>query len=186
MAKPRWNRAALSDPSWRHWAITIPLLVGSLAGSKWALCAALLLCALVGAYFWTRLRRIRPYPVQVRIAYVIWLSAGALPGMQWMHWIQLLGTTAMATVGYCPLVRLLSLLPFNRTEPLTFALVERAFFVEPRSGGLIDWSGPSETAPAICCSLPTARPELSCQDPAAWPSPDAPTQRVRAPRSGRG
>ncbi len=154
MSRMHFDRGVLADPSWWHWGVTIPLLASSLVGNRWAFWSAALLCTLVGAYYWLRLRQIRPYPVQVRVAYLLWLSAGAIPGMQWMHWIQLLGTTAMATVDYCPLIRLLSLLPFNRAEPFTVSLAWRAFLIEPSAGGLIALHDQAEASPAPCCSLP--------------------------------
>ncbi len=161
MARAHFDRSVLADPSWWHWAVTVPLLAGGLAGHRWALGAAAVLCVVFGVYYWRRLRQVRPYPVQVRIAYLLWLSAGAIPGMQWMHWVQLLGTAAMATVGYCPLLRMLSLLPLNRTEPLTMALAWRALFVDPPAGGLVAWTGQTEAPPATCCSLPRRRKALS-------------------------
>ena len=101
MPKPHLNQQVATDVSWWHWLLTIPLLLVNLAGYRWGMAIAMGLCAVAGGYFWHLLRRIKPYPVQVRIAYIVWSAVGLLPGMQWMLWIQLCGTTAMVTVGYC-------------------------------------------------------------------------------------
>ena len=97
--------------------------------------AALLLCVAMAIYYFLRVRRLRPFPVQVRVAYFAWLLMGLLPAMAWMHYVALAGTTAMVTVGYCPLARTLSLLWFNRVEPFTLTLVRRVL-LSPPDGGL--------------------------------------------------
>ena len=112
----------------------------------------MLLCAVAAVYYFMHVRQLRPFPVQVRLAYLALLAAGALPWMQWIHWVQLAGTTAMVTVGYCPLIRMLSLASRNRTEPLTPSFLWRVFFRQPCTGGLVRWSADS-TAPAAGCLL---------------------------------
>ena len=165
MFRPIIDRNVFTDVSWWHWAITIPLLSAGLIGCTWAIALAAALCAAVGSYLLYRLRQIRPYPVQVRIAYLGLLAIGTLPWMQWIHWVQLCGTTAMATVGYCPLIRMLSLIPVNRNEPLTASLMWYVFARQPCVGGLVNWRAelPSE---AISCSfLPADRDPLVCSLP---------------------
>jgi len=170
MSKPHLDHNVFTDVSWWHWVLTVPLLVVHLAGHRWAMPAAMGLCALAGCYFWYRLRQIKPYPVQVRIAYLGWSAIGMLPGMQWMHWIQLCGTTAMVTVGYCPLIRLLSVLPPNHTEPLTVSSVWRAFIKERCAGGLVKWPVRSSVPATNCCSLITDRVSISCSLPRTRPT----------------
>ncbi|MEK6235414.1 MAG: hypothetical protein N2C14_11970 [Planctomycetales bacterium] len=159
---PTLNRQVFTDPSWLHWAITIPLLAASLAGQTWAIPAAMVLCAGVGIGFLARLRQLRPYPVQVRIVYLGLLALGTVPGMFWVHWVQLAGTTLVVTTGYCPLIRMLSLAPFNRDEPLTASLAWRTFVTQRSVGGLLVWASESssesqsELSAAACCSLDSA------------------------------
>ena len=143
----------LRDPSWWHWAITVPLLAAHVLGLPWAIEAALLLCAAMTLCYLLLMRSLQPFPVQVRLVYFGWLQVGLLPAMQWMHYIALVGTTAMVTVGYCPLGRMLALLWFNRTEPLTLSLLQRVLFSRP-DGGLLYRRPMRETARPICsCSL---------------------------------
>jgi hypothetical protein len=107
----------------------------------------------MAAYYFARVRRWRPLPVQVRLAYFGWLATGLLPGMQWMHYVALVGTTAMVTVGYCPLARLLGLLGFNRSEPLTVGLLRRQFLSAPHGGLFYRPAGAGADRPAASCSL---------------------------------
>lgn len=165
MSKWTIDKQVWRDSSWWHWTLTIPLLVVNLAGHRWGVIAATGLCAVAGCYYWHRLRQLKPYPVQVRIAYPVWSALGLLPGMRWMLWIQLCGTTAMVAVGYCPLIRFLSILPPNRTEPLTAALVWRAFVKQPCAGGLIKRTAATVSFAATWCSLPTDSGTLTCAVP---------------------
>jgi len=162
MSKSMINRQVVTDASWWHWVLTIPLLAASLAGYSGAIVAAMAFCVVAGGYFLVRIRQFRPYPVQIRIAYLGLLAIGTLPGMQWVHWVQLIGTTAMVTVGYCPLIRMLSLAPFNRAEPLTLPLVWRVFFREPCHGGLVRWDAEGPSRAMDCCSMPIHSSPIAC------------------------
>ncbi len=146
------DRRVLSDPSWWHWAATVPLLGSHLLGLPGAVEAALALCAVMAGYYLLRTRRWRPLPVQVRLVYLAWLSLGLLVGANWMHAVALAGTSAMALFGYCPLVRTLGLLPFNRSEPFGVRLVWRQIVAAP-AGGLFDWGRRAPNSSPASCSL---------------------------------
>jgi len=139
-----WNVRALVDPSWWHWAVTVPLLAAHLAGVADAIYLAIALCAAMAGWYLLKIRQLRPYPVQVRLAYLALLLIGTLPYMGWIYWVQLVGTSAMVLVGYCPLLRMLALAPWNRSEPISLGLVKNVI-VAPRSGGLLD----GQRAPAL-------------------------------------
>lgn len=153
MKRQRFNTEMLLDPGWWHWTATIPLLVLTVAGYSWACWIAIGLCALVGACYLLRIKQMRPYPVQIRLAYVGVLLCGTLPGMNWFYWVPLVGTTAMVVVGYCPLLRLLSLAPWNRSGPLSASNVWHVFVRVPCVGGLVKWSSNSSLSVSMCCSL---------------------------------
>lgn len=157
--------SVVADSSWLHWAATVPLLGFHLAGQRWALPAAVVLCALMAVCYAILVRGFKPMPAQVRFAYLGLLAVGALPGLYWIHWIQLFGASAMVVVGYCPLVRLLSLLPLNRTEPLTGRVIWRTLVTDPCSGGLLHRSSKgvatTETALACSCSIRAGRSEMA-------------------------
>jgi len=128
--------ARMRDPSWLHWMKTISLLAAYLAGVRPAIWSAIVLCAVAAAWYFGRLRALRPFPVQIRLGYGVLLLLGLVPGLFWIHWVQLIGTIAMVTVGYCLMERLLSLLPWNRGMSFTSSLAVRTLFRAPGGGGL--------------------------------------------------
>jgi hypothetical protein len=146
------QRDVLTDPSWWHWATTIPMLILQLSGVHGAIEAAIAVCFCFTCAYFIRLRRWKPFPIQIRLAFLGLLLVGLLPGMIWVHWVQVIGTTAMVTVGYCLLARLLRLAPFNRTEPLTWSLIGQVLLRDPRRGGLLSLSQVPVPAGA-CCSM---------------------------------
>lgn len=146
------QRDVLTDPSWWHWAITIPILVLHLTGVPGAIEVAIAICLGFTCVYYFRLRSLKPFPIQIRVVFLGLLLVGLLPGMAWVHWVQAIGTTAMVTVGYCLLARLLRLTSFNRTEPLTWSMVAQVLFKDPCSGGLLLGSQvPVSTGG--CCSM---------------------------------
>ena len=153
MLRPTMDTSVLRDPSWWHWAATIPLLACHLAGHAWAIDLAVVLCAVMAGYYYARLRTVRPLPVQLRLAYLALLLVGMIPSMGWLHWVQLVGTTAMVICGYCLLGRLLSLLALNRAESLTWFFARQKLFGGPCVGGFVQWS-PVGPEVAACCSVP--------------------------------
>jgi hypothetical protein len=89
---------------------------------------ALVVLALVG---------FRPlvFPAQLRIAYIGWLTLGTfVPELIAMMPITTVGLGAMLAFGYCPLARMLYLLPWNRTQKLSWHLVAQAALQPPSPG----------------------------------------------------
>ncbi len=145
------------DPSWLHWATTIPLLAGHIAGIDGCLEVAITFCVCMALAMWTRTRSVAAMPVQVRIAYAALLAIGTSPGMFWVYYVKLVGTIAMVLFGYCPLVRLLTLLPWNRTQRINRTWLTR-LILAPAPGGLFDWSNSSHAKIAASCSCSCALP----------------------------
>jgi hypothetical protein len=77
------------------------------------------------------------FPMQVRVGFFGLLLLGQAPYFGWVNWIQLAGTTALLTTGYCPLARILSLMPWNRTRPLSWKLFATAIFSPPVDGSIV-------------------------------------------------
>lgn len=71
--------------------------------------------------------------------------------MHSMHTIALVGTSAMVTVGYCSLERMLELAWFNRTQPLTLSLVRSVIYSPPESAIFYH-----RTTPICSCSMAEA------------------------------
>jgi hypothetical protein len=153
MFRTNIDHRVFSEPSWWHWAATVPLLVAHVIGVRGALAAAMLLCAAFALTFWLKLCSVHAMPVQVRLVYLAILAVGLLPYMAWLHWVQIAGTSAVVSFGYCPLVRMLTLLPPNRAEPLTRSYLTR-LAVAPANGGLWLWPAESQPKASGCsCSL---------------------------------
>jgi hypothetical protein len=157
MLATRIDKGVFLDPSWWHWALTVPLLAAHLSGIDAALAVAMMLCAVMAIVFWARIGGTMAMPVQVRIAYLALLAIGTAPGMAWIHWVQLVGTRATVTVGYCTVVRMLTLLPWNRSEPLSLAML-RNLALAPSAGGLWMHTAHTSASPVACsCSLHSRR-----------------------------
>lgn len=78
---------------------------------------------------------IRPFPVQVRIAYFAWVAVGTyVPYMVVFMYITFVGLATNLFLGYCPLARMVYLLPWNRNEKFSLNLLRRVVFSPPASG----------------------------------------------------
>jgi hypothetical protein len=120
-----------------QWAVTAPLLMASLAGVSWATPAALGLCALSTVFYAQKLHSIRAYRVQVRLGFMALVGLTAVPGLQGILWLPIIGTTAQVLCGYCPMARLLDLMPWNRGDPLSFGAVVQVLGRRPGNEGLL-------------------------------------------------
>jgi hypothetical protein len=128
----------LKEMDWWYWLVTDGLLIGSLAGWRWEAYPVIALTVIQAAHYLHRERRIMAFPVQVRLGYLLLLVLGTIAPLGFIHWIQLAGTTAVVTVGYCPLARILALMPWNRRRPLSAALVWNTIISSPVAGSILD------------------------------------------------
>ena len=79
--------------------------------------------------------RAAAFPAQVRIAYFLWVAVGTyVPYMTILMYITTIGLATNLFAGYCPLARMLYLLPWNRKEPFSLALVMTVFLTPPVAG----------------------------------------------------
>lgn len=124
------------DITWWFWLATDLALVNYLFTDRDFIRGAILLAAVQVPLFAKRGGGLTSFPAQVRIAYLGLLMFGLWPPLKIIHWIQLVGTTAMVLFGYCFLARCLSLLPFNRQQVLTTTLLMQTF-LRPRVEGSI-------------------------------------------------
>ncbi|HKJ64286.1 MAG TPA: hypothetical protein VJ969_02720 [Desulfopila sp.] len=75
------------------------------------------------------------FPVQVRIAYFFWVAIGTfVPYMTILMYITIIGLATNLFLSYCPLARMLYLLPWNRQEPFSFDLIRRVMLTPPVPG----------------------------------------------------
>lgn len=115
------------DIGWWYWFITVGFLATGLLGWTVGLYLAMGLCAVQIAHVIWRTRDVTSFPVQVRVTYLSLLVAGLWWPLQWIHWVQLVGTSARVLVGYCFLARTLSLAPWNRWPAFTLALIRQTY-----------------------------------------------------------
>jgi len=79
--------------------------------------------------------RITPFPVQVRIAYLIWVALGTyVPGMMILMYITVVGLATNLFLGYCPLARMMYLVPWNLSQEFSLNLLGRVIFSPPMHG----------------------------------------------------
>ena len=134
--------------SWWYWLATVALLGAALAGVPIAMAAAVGLCAVQAVHYGVQEGSLSAFPVQVRLAFLALLLAGLWEPLRLLHWVQFVGTSAFVLFGYCLLARLLSLLPWNRTERLTPVLVRRTLLSAPSQGSVLQGLPPCPDAPA--------------------------------------
>jgi hypothetical protein len=143
-----WERLAPRHRQWlvrAMWAVTLAGLVAGVAEQLGLIGPMLdrsffeyvvLFSAGHACLFVVLLRfRLMAFPVQLRIAYLIWVAAGTyLPSMVVLMYISTVGVAASLVFDYCPLARIVSLLRWNREEPLSLQLAARTFLTGPVSG----------------------------------------------------
>ena len=128
--------AWLPEIAWWYWAATALALA---AETVWPAAgfAAVGLGVVQLFHFYAREGRLGALPVQVRTAFLGLLLAGLWPPLMPIHWVLLAGTLARVAFEYCALARTLPLMPWNRTQPLTLQLVQRAYLTPPVRGSIL-------------------------------------------------
>ena len=114
----RWLIIMPKDWTWWVWFVTACLLLIGLMGMPEAFLAALLLSIAQSVLFFTRECALGAFPVQLRLAYTLLLIICIFLPIRLLFWLPALGTFALVIFGYCLMARVLSLLPWNRTEPI--------------------------------------------------------------------
>jgi hypothetical protein len=125
------------EVSWWYWAVTTALLFFGLAGNPEGYWLAIGLSALQILHFRLREGRFVAFPVQVRLAYTAMLILFLWGPLNVLYWIPAIGTLVQVLSGYCTLARCLSLLPWNRREPLSAGLLRRTFLSPPVKGNVL-------------------------------------------------
>ena len=90
------------------------------------------------------------------MAYTALLLLSLWQPMRWLFWIPAVGTPAQVLFGYCTLARCLSLLPWNRQQPLSWSLLWRTFIAPPVKGNIMQGL-PAAAGTARCQPLPDGR-----------------------------
>jgi hypothetical protein len=122
------------EPTWWVWLVTVLLLAIGLAGHTAGFLAAIALSAAQSGWFLRKHRGLKPYPVQIRVAYTGLLLLCLAPLPRWLYWLPTAGTVALLLFGYCLMARMLSLMPWNRQEAISRVLLRRTFLTPPIPG----------------------------------------------------
>jgi hypothetical protein len=122
---------------WWYWAVTALLLIVGLAGRFEAFYLAAVVSAVQVVHFRLREGAFAAFPVQVRVVFTATLLLALWKPMNWLFWVPAIGTPAQVLFGYCALARCLSLLPWNRSDPLSWRLVWRTFASPPVKGNIM-------------------------------------------------
>ena len=171
------------DLAWWYWLTTVGLLASGLLGWTNGIPLAIFLCAVQVIHFGWRTCSITALPVQVRVTYLLLLALGLWTPLQWIHLVQVIGTSARVLVGYCLLARTLSLAPWNRVEPLSRrSCTKHILFNAVRDRSL--WVRPAaavarrvRTRYEMGRPLSIGRPDFSSEHHS--PEPSQPTRRMR-------
>jgi hypothetical protein len=122
---------------WWAWLVTLVALAAGGAGFAPGIAVALASVALQAAWL-ARARGATTLAVQVRLLYLVLLALGCWTPLRPLHGTQIAGTAVLLVFDYCCLARVLSLLPWNRREPLTLARLHATFFTAPVRGNIAD------------------------------------------------
>jgi hypothetical protein len=122
------------ESSWWIWLGTALLLVVGLVWTEVAFVGGILLSAASAGFHLRKYHSYMPYPVQIRLAFTALLIISFAPFLRWFYWLLAVGAFARVLFGYCMMARGLSLMPWNRTEPVTLGLLQRTFLTPPVVG----------------------------------------------------
>ena len=124
------------DLGWRYWLVTAALLTFGVAGNQTGFMLAISLTVFQLIHFIVREQSFSVFSVQVRFWYLMLLIVALPEQLQLLFWIPTIGTWAQVIFGYCTMARLVSLFPWNRSEPFTIALLRKTFFSRPVRGNI--------------------------------------------------
>ena len=124
------------DIGWWYWLVTAPLLTIGVLENEAGFALAIGLTIFQSIHYIVREKGIRSFPVQVRLWYLLLLIVSFPKAMQWLYWVPCVGTWAQVIFGYCAMARFVSLLPWNREEPVTPNLIINTFLSPPVRGSV--------------------------------------------------
>lgn len=133
--------------SWWYWLASACLLTAGLAGWQAGFPLAIGVTIVQVIHFAVRQRSVTAFPVQVRLGYLLLLLVALPAPMQWLYWLPMIGTWAQLLFGYCLMARLVSLLPWNRTQPFSLVLLKRTLISAPVRGNILQGLPPVKLNP---------------------------------------
>lgn len=125
------------EVSWWYWLVTAVFLTVGVAGNPVGFHLAIGLTVVQLIHFSLRERHLSAFPIQVRFWYLLLLLVALPEPLHVIYWIPTIGTWAQVLFGYCAMARCVSLLPWNRNESFSGALVLRTFLSRPVRGNIL-------------------------------------------------
>ena len=125
------------DLGWRYWFATVVPLTAGVLGNPVGFQIAIGITVVQLLHFSIRTQSITAFAVQVRFAYLCLLVVAFAEPLRLLYWIPTIGTWALLLFGYCTMARVVSLLPWNRTEDFSLALLKTTFLSPPVRGSLM-------------------------------------------------
>jgi hypothetical protein len=129
------------DLDWWYWRGVTALLAAGLLYWEPAYALLHLMCATRTVQLAITERSLNAFAVQVNVAFLALVVTTNLFAPIVLFAAALLCAGTRAVTGYCAISRLLALLPGNRREPLSFAMVKRTFCTRPMSGSILRRAG---------------------------------------------
>lgn len=124
------------DIGWWYWLVTAGFLTYGVSVDPIGFMLAIGLTVFQLIHFIIREKSITTFPVQVRFWYLILLIIALPEPLQLIYWIPTIGTWAQLIFGYCTMARLVSLFPWNRSDPFSFSLLQKTFISRPVRGNI--------------------------------------------------
>ena len=134
------------DLGWRYWFVAAVLLTAGVLGNPLAFPVVISVAVVQILHFAVREQNITAFSVQVRSAFLLVLLVAFAEPLRVLYWIPTIGLWTMLLFGYCTMARIISLLPWNRDEPFSLALVKNTFLSPPVQGSLIQHRLPAQPA----------------------------------------
>ena len=116
------------------WLVINLLLIAHVTGFRYVIFIAAGFLLAQSLYFYSQGLRWRDLKLQVRLTYSLLLMVDIVLPWHLIHSAQILGTTALLVFDYCFLARTLLLMPWNRNQGFSWALMGKAYFSPPVPG----------------------------------------------------
>ena len=129
-----------------YWLAIVLSMAAHFAGAPGAMPLALGVAGLQTVHALAATRQGSHLSVQVRAVFLALLCIGLLPHLGPLHVLMVVGTGVLLVTDYCLLARLLSLLPWNRHEPISIDLLRRLLSTPPARGPI--WARVHGSKPA--------------------------------------
>lgn len=134
--------------SWWYFLATVCSLTAGMAGYPPAFFAAIGITVAQLVHFAIRDRSVTSFSMQVRWGLLAFLFLGQVERLHWLNWIPTVGIWVQCLFGYCTMARIMSVMPWNKREPYSVALLRRTFLSPPVPGNVFQIAAKTAEPPA--------------------------------------